>query len=71
MRQASKGKALQTQWNLAKVERSFSANYGQSYTRGMVCRTPKHFVWSAHAAGTEAKLSFCGIPGESGSLGPI
>lgn len=49
----------------------FSANYGQSYTRGMVCRTPKHFVWSAHAAGTEAKLSFCGIPGESGSLGCI
>lgn len=47
---------------------SFSANYGQPYTRGMVCRTPKHFVWSAHVAGTVAKLSFCGIPGGGSSI---
>lgn len=28
------------------------------------CKTPKHFVWSTRGAGTEAKLSFCGIWGE-------
>lgn len=36
---------------------SCSVNHWLSNTRDMVCRT-KHFVWSAHGAGMEAKLSF-------------